>query len=146
MAAVTDDLALVESLLRRMLPSGDIQPLLDALADDVVFTVVSPDGQADMRRAIGKAAVLEYFLTLGDLVTFWRVKQAWSDTARVIILAEESFTLQPGSLAAQRELALLFELSEGLITRLRIVDDPQQALELNGCVGREHGRLPALAP
>jgi ketosteroid isomerase-like protein len=146
MPAVTDDLTLVESILSRMLPSGDIQPLLDALADDVVLTVVGPDGEADVPPTIGKAAVLDYFVMLGDLVTFWRVRQVWSDTARVVVLAEESFTLQPGSLMAQRELALLFELSEGSITRLGIVDGAPRAPELNGCAGREHGRLPALAP
>ena len=95
----THNLALVNEILNRVLPSGDARPLLDALADDVVFTVAGSDSDTDVHQGTGKSAVLDYFRTLGDLVTFWRVRGAWSG-ARVVVLVEESFTLQPGGLAA----------------------------------------------
>ena len=123
MLVATDNLALVKGILDRMLASGDIQPLLDGLADDVMFTVATPQGSPDPYQGTGKAAVLDYFVALGDLVTFWRVQYSWGG-ARVVVRVEESFTIEPGGLAAHSELALLFELRDGLITRLLVVEDP----------------------
>ena len=123
MLVVTDNLALVRSILDRMLASGDIQPLMDGLSEDVVFTVAAPHGSLEPSQGAGKAAVLDYFAALGDLVTFWRVQYSWGD-ARVVVRIEESFTIEPGGLAAASELAVLFELRDGLITRLFVVEDP----------------------
>ena len=44
MQTAVDNMALVKGILDRMLPSGDIRPLLDGLADDVVFAVAAPSG------------------------------------------------------------------------------------------------------
>jgi ketosteroid isomerase-like protein len=126
MLVATDNLALVKGILDRLLASGDIQPLLDGLADDVMFTVAPPHGSPDPYQGTGKAAVLDYFVALGDLVTFWRVRYSWGG-ARVVVRVEESFTLEPGGLAAHSELALLIELRDGLITRLLVVEDPPVA-------------------
>jgi hypothetical protein len=123
MLVATDNLALVKGILDRVLASGDIQPLLDGLADDVMFTVATPEGSPDPYQGTGKAAVLDYFVTLGDLVTFWRVQYSWGG-ARVLVRVEESFTIEPGGLAAHCEVALLFELRDGLISRLLVVEDP----------------------
>jgi len=113
MLVVTDNLALVRSILDRMLASGDIQPLMDGLSEDVVFTVAAPHGGPEPSQGAGKTAVLDYFAALGDLVTFWRVQYSWGD-ARVVVRIEESFTIEPGGLAAASELAVLFELRDGL--------------------------------
>jgi ketosteroid isomerase-like protein len=126
MLEVTDNLALVRSILDRMLASGDIQPLMDGLSEDVVFTVAAPHGGHEPSQGAGKTAVLDYFAALGDLVTFWRVQYSWGD-ARVVVRVEESFTIEPGGLAAACELAVLFELRDGLITRLLVVEDPPAA-------------------
>ena len=123
MPAVMDNLALVQDILDRMLPSADLRPLLDHLADDVSFTVAAPNSHPEAQEGSGKAAVLDYFATLGDLVAFWRVKSSWSG-GRVVVLAEERFTIHPGDLAAHSELALIFDLRDGLITRLLVVEDP----------------------
>ena len=122
MPAVMDNLALVQDILDRMLPSADLEPLLDHLADDVVFAVTAPDGGSDAAQSRGKAAVREYFAALGDLVAFWRVKSSWSGN-RVVVLAEERFILEPSGLEADSELALIFDLRDGLITRLFVVEE-----------------------
>lgn len=126
MLAVTHDLDLVRDILDRMLPSADLQPLLDHLADDVEFTVAAPDGGSHTHHGTGKAAVLAYFETLGDLITFWQVKYSWSG-GRVVVLAEESFTIKPCDLTAQSELTLIFDVRDGLITRLLVAEDTPAA-------------------
>jgi ketosteroid isomerase-like protein len=124
MSAAANNLALVKGILDRMLPSGDLRPLLDGLADDVVFTVATTDDGTGTYQGAGKAAVLDYFAHVGDLFAFWRVTYS-SSGARVVVRGEESFTLQPSGLEAHGEFALLFDLREGLITRLLVVEDPQ---------------------
>jgi ketosteroid isomerase-like protein len=123
MPAAVDNLALVRGILDRMLPSGDLRPLLDGLADDVVLTVATPDDGPDTYHGAGKAAVLDYFGNLVDLFAFWRVTYS-SRGARVLVRGEERFTLQPSGLEAHGEFALLFDLRDGLITRFLVVEDP----------------------
>jgi ketosteroid isomerase-like protein len=124
MPAAVDNLALVKGILDRMLPSGDLRPLLDGLADDVVFTVATPEDGPDTYQGAGKAAVRDYFVNLVYLFAFWRVTYS-SSGARVLVRGEESFILQPSGLEVHGEFALLFDLREGLITRLLVVEDPQ---------------------
>ena len=121
----TDSLRLVNGILDRMVRSGNIGPLLDVLADDVELRVAPSDGSSDTYQGAGKADVLAYFAPLADLFTFWRVRSSGSGE-RVLVRAEETFTIQPGGLAARTELALLFELREGLITRLVLVENPSE--------------------
>jgi ketosteroid isomerase-like protein len=123
MPAAADNLALVKGILDRMLPSGDLRPLLDGLADDVVLTVAMPDDGPDACQGAGKAAVLDYFVSLVDWFAFWRVTYS-SSGARVLVRGDERFTLRPSGLEAHSEFALLFDLRDGLITRLLVVEDP----------------------
>ena len=141
MPAVLDHLALVQDILDRMLPAADLAPLLDHLADDVVFTVAAPHTGPDGWERIGKSAVLDYFAPLGDLIAFWRIKSSWSGS-RVVVLAEERFIIQPCDIAAQGELALIFDLEEDRITRLMVVEDP----EGGGCAGGGYAGGGAGAP
>jgi ketosteroid isomerase-like protein len=136
MPIAADNLALVKGILDRMLPSGDLRPLQDGLADDVVFTVATPDDGPDTYDVAGKAAVLDYFMNLGDLVAFWRVTYSSSDTS-VLVRGKESFTLQPSGLEAHGEFTLLFDLRDGLITRLLIVEDPPVSL-MEKCLHADH--------
>jgi ketosteroid isomerase-like protein len=124
MPAEVDNLALVKGILDRMLPSGDLGPLLDGLADDIVFTVATSDDGPGTYLSAGKPVVLDYFENLVYLFAFWRVTYS-SSGARVLVRGEESFTLQPSGLEAHGEFALLFDLRDGLITRLLVVEDPQ---------------------
>src|SRR5262245_40916119 len=122
MLATTDNLALVKDILDRMLPSGDLQPLREGLADDVVFTVATPDGRAVASQGNGKDAILDYFESLGDMLGFWHARCS-SSGARVIALIEERFTLEPGDMEVRSEFALLFDLRDGMITRLELVEE-----------------------
>lgn len=124
-AAAVDHLTIVQEILGPMLRSADLQPLRDHLADDVTLTVAGPEGAAgpDTDQDIGKAAVLDYFASLGDLLKFWRVRYSGSD-GRVVVHAEESFIIEPCGLVAQSELALVFGLRDGRITQLLVVEDP----------------------
>jgi ketosteroid isomerase-like protein len=135
MLSTIDNLALVKEMLDRVLTTGEVRPLLEGLADDVAFTVTAPD--AKPRDATGKAAVREYFQTVGDLVTFWRVKYS-RNGERVAVLAEESFTIEPGGLEAESHVALLFELRNGLIVRLLVVESPA----VSAGAGTEMARYP----
>lgn len=123
MRVMTDNLALIKGIVDRMLMSGDLRPLLDGLDEAFVLSVATPDGGPD--EATGKAAVVDYFEPLGDLITFWRARYSWRG-ARVVVLAEESFTIQPAGLAVRSEVALIFDLHDGLITRLSIVENPSR--------------------
>jgi ketosteroid isomerase-like protein len=124
MRVMTDNLAVVRGIVDRVLVSGDLRPLLDGLAEDVVFKVATPDGGPD--EATGKAAVLDYFEPLGDLITFWQARYSWRGP-RVLVLAEERFTIQPAGITVRSELALIFDLRDGVITRLSIVENASPA-------------------
>jgi ketosteroid isomerase-like protein len=124
-AAAVDNLTIVQDILGPMLRSADLQPLRDHLADDATLTVAGPEGAGgpDTEQEQGKAAVLDYFASLGDLLMFWRVRYSWSG-GRVVVHVEESFIIEPGGLAAQSELALVVGLRDGRITQLLVVEDP----------------------
>ena len=59
----------------------------------------------------------EYFASLGDIVTLWRVTYGASG-ARVIVAGEEAFTIQPAGLSAEARFSLSVDLADGLVTRL----------------------------
>src|SRR4051812_25377980 len=98
MLAAVDNLTLVKGILDGILQTGDLEGLLDGLAQDVVLTVATPDG-TETHHDGGKAAVLDYFENLVEWFAFWRVTYA-SSGPRVLVRGEESFTLQPSGLEA----------------------------------------------
>jgi ketosteroid isomerase-like protein len=124
-----DNLTMVKDVLGRVLPSGDLGPLLDALADDIEFEVVAPGGGLHIHRGIGKAAVHDYFATLGDLITFWRPRCALNGP-RVDVQVEECFTIQPGGFPVHGGCTLQFGLRDGRIASLLVVEEPPGFPEL----------------
>jgi hypothetical protein len=89
--------------------------------------VAGSAGTSPLYHDTGKAAVAEYFVTLGDLITFWSARYSRDDGACVIVRVEECFFVEPGGLEARGELSLLFELQSGLITRFVIEESPASA-------------------
>src|SRR5262249_55577265 len=119
MLATTDNSALIRAVLESLVQRGNPRPLLEILADDVVFRMTVPDGIAATEQGGGKRAIRHYFRDLGALITFWRVGQVRGG-ARVVAEIEESFTIEPGGLAGHSELTLVFDLRDSLITGLSI--------------------------
>ncbi|MGN6392851.1 MAG: hypothetical protein ACTHM9_11475 [Gemmatimonadales bacterium] len=126
MPMVIDTVTHVRSLLDPMLETADVRLLLDQLPEDVRFAVRAPGRNPVTARPAGKAAISDYFEALGDLLRCWQATYASNDGG-VVARIEESYVLLPAGLAVQSELALVFELSEGTITGLLVVEDPAPA-------------------
>jgi ketosteroid isomerase-like protein len=101
---------------------GDLGPTLDLLAEDVEFEVASGGDVPGCREYAGKQAVVEYFTALGGLVAFWQMDYTASGE-QVIAWGKESFTVEGCELEGECEFALVFELSEGMITRFLVIED-----------------------
>jgi len=126
MPVAIENVAHVRSLLDPMLATGDVRLMVDPLPDSVRFAVRAPGRDTGAAQVAGKAAIADYFETLGDLLRFWRATYASSDGC-VVARIEESYVLQPAGLAVRSELALIFELRDGVITGLLVVEDPAPA-------------------
>lgn len=101
---------------------GDLEPLLDLLAEDVEFEVVGGRDEPERSKEWGKQAVADYFTALGGLVAFWQIDY----TARgeqVIAWGEESFTIEHCELEGGCEFALVLDFSEVTITRFQVIED-----------------------
>jgi ketosteroid isomerase-like protein len=101
---------------------GDLGPLLDLLADDVEFEVARDDDGPTRRTAWGPAVVADYFNGLGGLVAFWQMDYGASES-QVIAWGKESFTVARSELEGGCEFALVFELEDGMVTGLLVVED-----------------------
>ena len=116
-----DSTALFQRILNEAFATLDFQSLAAHLADDVVFEVTPPDGLPTTPERRGKQEVLDYFTSLGDIVTFWRV-QCFGDGDRVVAVGAESFTIPRYDVTLSGEFALLLRVCNGLITRFLIIE------------------------
>ena len=114
--------AWLQQVLDQAFATMDFSRLASHLADDVVFEVTPPDGLPTIPERRGKREVLDYFTTLGDIVTFWRVR-CFGDGVRVVAVGVESFTLPRYGLALGGEFALLLHICDRSITRFLILED-----------------------
>lgn len=145
MPVVIDNVAHVRSLLDPMLEMADVRLLLDQVPEDVRFAVRAPGRDPDPTPAAGKAAIADYFESLGDLLRFWRAAYASSDGC-VVARIEESYLLQPAGLTVRSELVLVFELSEGVITGLLVIEDPAPAATASANARTPAGRTGPVLP
>src|SRR3954451_12414847 len=106
------------------LVSGALAPLIELLASDVEFEVASGGDAPGCRKDSGQQAVADYFDELGDLPAFWRMDEFSAIDGRVIAWGDESFTLAGCRLEGRSEFALVFDLRDGRVTRLLVVEDP----------------------
>jgi ketosteroid isomerase-like protein len=116
-----DDITAVRRALDRLL-GGDLAPLLDLLAEDVRFEVATAEAAPDRRPEWGTQAVVDYFTALGGLVAFWQIDYTAAGE-QVIAWGRERFTVEHCELEGGCEFALVFELSDGVIGRLFVVED-----------------------
>jgi ketosteroid isomerase-like protein len=104
------------------LVSGALAPLHDLLAEDVEFEVASGGDAPGCRKDSGRQAVVDYFDGLGDVPAFWRMEYSAID-GRVIAWGDESFTVKGCGLVGGTEFALVFDLRQGRVTRLLVIED-----------------------
>jgi ketosteroid isomerase-like protein len=117
-----DNVALAQSLLE----SDDWQPLIDHLADDVVFKVTIPDGTPVSGELRGKQAVVEYLTRLPDLLEFRQERplQFFGNGDRVVVLGKESFDVKESGVTVHgSEYADVLDFRDGLITRFLVIQD-----------------------
>jgi ketosteroid isomerase-like protein len=116
-----DELTAVRGAVDRLV-SGALAPLIDLLANDVEFEVASGGDVPGCRKHSGRQAVADYFDALGDLPAFWRMEYSAID-GRVIAWGDESFTVKGCELVGGTEFALVFDVPQGRITRLLVIED-----------------------
>ena len=99
--------------------SHDLQPFFDLLADDVVLA--TPAGEAR-----GKQAVIAYFTNAAETLEFdpfVRPLEYLGGGKRVVQLGEEIFTVRKTGETHRADWAWVYELRDGRITRLLIIQD-----------------------
>ncbi len=116
-----DELTAVKGAIDRLV-SGALAPLIELLASDVAFEVAGGGATPGWRKHSGRQAVADYFDALGDLPAFWRMEYGAVD-GRVIAWGVESFTVRGCELVGGTEFALVFDLREGGVTRLLVIED-----------------------
>jgi ketosteroid isomerase-like protein len=125
-----NDITGVRRAVDRLL-EGDLEPLLELLAEDVEFEVVGGGDEPERSKEWGKQAVADYFTALGGLMAFWQIDY----TARgeqVIAWGEESFTIEHCELEGGCEFALVLDLSEDTITRFQVIEDLGRFMRAGG--------------
>jgi hypothetical protein len=127
-----DDIAVVRGAVDRIL-LGDLQPMLDLLAEDTAFCVAVGGDEPICLEDSGKQPVVDYFTSLSGLVTFWQIDY----TARrdqLIAWGKESFTVENCELQGGCEFALVFDLADGIITRFLIVEELRSFIRGGGAL------------
>jgi hypothetical protein len=117
---MNDTIELRRAVYRILL--GDLDPMLDLLAEDVEFCVAVGGDEPICLDDSGKQPVVDYFTALGGLVTFWQMDYT-ARADQLIAWGKESFTIENCEIEGGCEFALVFDISEGLITRFLVVED-----------------------
>jgi hypothetical protein len=122
-----DDMTELRGAVDRVL-FGDLEPLLQLLDEDVIFQVYGGCAPSDVDESRfcleeeGKQAVADYFTAFCGLVAFWQMDYS-ARGDQLIAWGSESFTLERCGLEGESEFALVFDLSQGKITRLLVAED-----------------------
>ena len=116
-----NDMIAVRRAVDRLL-AGALGPMLDLLAEDVEFEVAGGGDVPGCRKDSGKQPVVDYFTALGGVVAFWQVDYT-ATGGQVIAWGKESFTVEHCELEGECEFAMVFDLSEGMITRFLVIED-----------------------
>ncbi len=148
-----DEMAAVRRAVDGLL-GGDLEPLLGLLAEEVELEVATGGDVPDSTTESGAQAVADYFGALGGMVAFWQLDYSASGE-QMIAWGKESFTLDRSGLEGGCEFALVFDLSDGRITRLQVIEDLPAFIRSGGSLvegataatrGRPAPKSYALAP
>jgi ketosteroid isomerase-like protein len=107
-------------------PDGNWQPLLDRLADDVVFKVTIPEGTPISGEFRGKEAVTEHFQRLPELLEFEQEQPMdfLGRDDRVVVLGRESFHIKRNGVTVKgSEYADVIDFRDGLIATFLVIQD-----------------------
>jgi hypothetical protein len=115
------DMAPLRQAVDRLL-GGRLEPLLELLAEDVEFEVDVCGSGPGSWSGSGPQAVVDYFTALGPLPAFWQIDYG-AVAGQVIVWGKESFTIKGCGLEGEREFALVFDLAEGRVVRLAVIED-----------------------
>ena len=96
--------------------------MLHLLADDLSFKLAAPGSLPICFGASGKQRLIDYFSSLGGIVTFWEVEY-FAEGEQVVAVGRERYTTGTSHLTADSDFALVCEVHDGLITRLLVVED-----------------------
>lgn len=113
--------AFIQRLLDDAFATLDFGALAAHLAEDVILEVTPPHG-GGVVEARGPGAVVQYFTTLGDIVSFWQVR-CYGRGDRVVAVGAERFTIPRYGVTLGGEFALLLRVCAGRITRFLIIED-----------------------
>jgi ketosteroid isomerase-like protein len=91
--------------------------------------VTPPGTKGDVLEGRGRDAVVDYFMSLGDIVSFWRVN-CYGEGERVVAVGSERFTIPRYGVTLGGEFALLLHVCGGRITRFFIIEDLSHSPEL----------------
>jgi hypothetical protein len=116
-----DDMTAVRRAVDRLL-EGDLGPMLDLLAEEVELEVAVGGEVPGCRKDSGRQAVADYFTAFGGLVAFWQMDYT-ATAGQIVAWGKESFTVEGCGLEGGCELALVFDLMEGRVSRLLVVED-----------------------
>jgi ketosteroid isomerase-like protein len=114
------------SLAQSLMESDDWQPLIDHLADDVVFKATIPDGTPISGELRGKQAMVDHLIKLGDVLGFRQEQplQFFGTGERVVVLGKESVEIKKsGVTVPESEYATVLDFHDGLITRFLVIQD-----------------------
>jgi ketosteroid isomerase-like protein len=114
------------SLAKSLLESDDWQPLIDHLADDVVFKVTIPDGTPISGEFRGKQAVVEHFVNLPNVLEFRpeQPQEYFGAGDRVVVVGKETVVIKKnGVTVPNSEYADVLDFKDGLITRFLVIQD-----------------------
>jgi uncharacterized protein len=114
------------SLAQSLMESDDWQPLIDHLADDVVFKATIPDGTPISGELRGKQAMVDHLIKLGDVLEFRQEQplQFFGTGERVVVLGKESVEIKKsGVTVPESEYATVLDFHDGLITRFLVIQD-----------------------
>ena len=120
----------IQQLLEDAFANRDFRPLASHLAPDVIFEVTPPGGVRTAPAQRGPEAVVDYFTSLGDIVTFWRIR-CFGDGDRVVAVGAESFTIPRTDVTLGGEFALLLHICDRRITRFLIIEDLSESSALS---------------
>jgi ketosteroid isomerase-like protein len=114
------------TLAQSLMESDDWQPLIDHLAEDVVFKATIPDGTPISGEFRGKQAVVDHLTRLGGVLEFRQHQplQFFGNGERVVILGKESVEIKKsGVTLPDSEYATVLDFHDGQITRFLVIQD-----------------------